>query len=166
MKKYLLVIIGFFLGSFLLINHEAFSQVPMNQPDLETLTRWIESYHLLPPVEMPQAISLELDQSAAMGVPTSFSLLPRLNSVPIERDQGYCGNCWLWVGTGIIEIALNLQTGIRDRLSIQFPNSCMNDYNACCSVGLGRLGSWYRSKGFSIPWSNTNALLISSFPTH
>lgn len=67
----------------------------------------------------------------AMDFPTSLSLLSRLPYVPAERNQGSCANCWAWPGTGIMEIANDVQTGIHDRLSLQFLNSC-NTTSGCC----------------------------------
>jgi C1A family cysteine protease len=91
----------------------------------------------------------------------SFSLLPRIYYIPSERDQAQCGNCWVWAGTGIMEIALNVQLGITDRLSIQYLNSNYNGGsgdNWACSGGTAiDFASFYNSQKIIIPWSNINA---------
>src|SRR5207248_9160065 len=92
--------------------------------------------------------------SLSPAFPVSFSLLPFLRYVPAERDQGFCGNCWAWAGTGIMEIAHNVQNGISDRLSVQFINSC-SPFNGCCEGGsLPNLADFYIIRGLAIPWSN------------
>lgn len=90
--------------------------------DSEVLQEWWNIYNSLPEIDTESGI-----------VPSSsyFSLLDHMYYVPEERDQGvdgtfpHCGNCWVWPGTGIMEIALKVQCGIKDRLSIQYITSCM-----------------------------------------
>lgn len=107
-----------------------------------------------------------------------FDLLGYLNYVPWERDQGYCGNCWGWASTGVLEVALDVQKQAYDRLSIQYLNSWYqgdpsiygpSPYNwACCGGDLDWFAQFYNntaypgthpgSKGFvTIPWDNTHA---------
>ena len=85
------------------------------------------------------------------------SLLQYLTYDPDERNQGYCGNCWNWAGTGVAEVALSTQEGIYDRLSTQYLNSCKMDNFACCGGTLEKYASWYGRVGMFFPWSNGNA---------
>ena len=128
------------------------SQYPIMHPDSETLQEWLECYNSAPPAYI----------DAEFEPPTgSLSLLSHLEYDPVERDQGSCGNCWVWGGTGVLEIALDVQEGIKDRLSIQYLNSKYNGGTgsdwACCGGWLEYLANFYASEGFVIPWSNTNA---------
>lgn len=53
----------------------------------------------------------------------SKSLLIHVPYVPAERNQGNCGNCWVWASTGVIETAYSIQDDVDERLSIQYLNS-------------------------------------------
>ena len=91
-----------------------------------------------------------------------LNLLPFLDYDPEERMQGECRNSWVWAATAMAEIALNVQEGIRDRLSIQFFNSNYKneDYQwrwACNIAGLAKFVEFYETVEFFIPWSNENA---------
>lgn len=121
-------------------------------PDAETLQRWIAAYNNAPRVVLPRP------PRAPSALPTNVSLLSHVNYVPTERDQGICGNCWQWAGTGVMEISLDVQQGIFDRLSVQFPGSC-DDVGGCgCSGGwLQDLANEYTYIGYCIPWTNANA---------
>jgi hypothetical protein len=94
----------------------------------------------------------------------SYSILDLLEYIPSERSQGRCGNCWAWPSTAVIEIALNVQEGIKDRLSVQFMNTCGEEYTGgmyeieCCEGGtLEMCANFYENTNFIIPWSNTKA---------
>ena len=93
--------------------------------------------------------------------PACVSLLPHLCYVPAERNQGACGDCWQWAGTGVMEIALDVQNGIHDRLSVQLMNSCDSAINCCEGGWLENLASFYATEGFAVPWANTNAQFLS-----
>jgi C1A family cysteine protease len=94
-------------------------------------------------------------------VVTSKSLLSYLSYLPAERDQGHCGNCWVWASTGALEVEHTVDTGINNRLSIQYFNSKFNNGEgqnwACCGGNIETFTSWYNSDRTPIPWSNTNA---------
>ena len=127
---------------------------PIMQPDRETMEEWIESYNSAPraPIEMRG-----LQEPSPGG---ALSLLAHLDYTAAERDQGSCGNCWAWAGTGCMEIALDVQEEIYERLSVQHLNSCEYDIieKACCTGGwLSDLADFYNTVGICIPWSNTNA---------
>jgi hypothetical protein len=90
----------------------------------------------------------------------SKSLLDHLPYVPSERNQAYCGNCWAWAGTGCLEIALYVQEGVSDRLSVQHINSCESSVIGvtCCDGGwLSDFADFYAATGRVLPWSNTGA---------
>jgi len=122
-------------------------------PDRETRQRWIQDYEKAPRAYLDKALSFSIPLKG------SLSLLSHLEYTPSERNQGSCGNCWVWAGTGIMEVALDVEEGISDRLSVQYPNSCAGmgfDY-ACCGGNLSDVVDYYTSNGQAIPWSNTNA---------
>jgi len=126
---------------------------PPMHPDDETLKQWVQHYE-----NAPQAPMAALDV-----VPQgSLSLLSHLDYVPAQRDQASCGNCWAWAGTGAMGIALDVEEGIHDRLSVQYINSCETAVigKTCCSGGwLEDVADFYSAPGYqqAIPWSNTNA---------
>ena len=96
-------------------------------PDEETLQRWIDDYENAPKVFLDEVIHHRLGQAEALGAATSMSLLGYIQYTPSQRNQASCGDCWVWAGTGVMEIALDVQNGIKDRLSTQFLNSCKTD---------------------------------------
>ncbi|MCX6001565.1 MAG: hypothetical protein NTY79_03400, partial [Chloroflexi bacterium] len=59
-----------------------------------------------------------------------------------------------------MEIALQVQNSYKDRLSVQYINSCESSKigKTCCSAGsLYDVAHFYTATGRAIPWSNTNA---------
>ncbi|MDQ5984535.1 MAG: hypothetical protein CSYNP_00230 [Syntrophus sp. SKADARSKE-3] len=89
-----------------------------------------------------------------------------------QRSQGHCGDCFVWAGTALVEVAVNrtLNLNPTERLSIEFYNSCFADAgcyppgkgDCVCISGnpdkdLTDFASFYTYKGFAVPWSNTNA---------
>lgn len=125
-------------------------------PDPATMARWQQEQLAAPRAKIDPAISRRLQAAAAEAIPTSMDLLAHIDYVPTDRDQGSCGNCWVWAGTGVAEIAHDVQNTVFDRLSIQFFNSCHSGY-ACCGGNLGEYANWYGGQTFMIPWSLTNA---------
>lgn len=102
----------------------------------------------------------DLRDQANVSFPPYFSLLSHVPYIPEERDQGVCGNCWVWGCTVPIEIANYFQNNVSDRLSIQYFNSNYNGGTgswACCGGWEGTFTSFYNSRKLFIPWSNTNA---------
>ena len=94
----------------------------------------------------------------------TYSILDLLEYDPVTRTQGGCGNCWAWPSTAVLAIALNVQEGIKDRLSVQFINTCGERYTygqnliECCEGGtIGMFANFYRNTNFAVPWSNTMA---------
>jgi hypothetical protein len=112
-------------------------------------------------IQAAQAPTREEAMQVPVSYPTSFSLLghvPNYNS----RDQGdYCGSCWVWSSTAVMEIAHHIQDSIFSRLSIQYFNSNYNGGSgsswACCSASPVEYASFYNSVHKFIPWSNANA---------
>lgn len=133
---------------------------PLMRPDLETRHKLLNNYdsasylYAYPEVTSPGA---------------SRSLLNHLSYMPAERDQGSCGNCWVWAGTGVLEVALSVNEGILDRLSVQYFNSKYNGGTgpnwAGCGGTLSDFADFYADEEFAIPWSNTNASFADSHQT-
>lgn len=135
---------------------------PVMRPDLQTLEQWLRDYDDAP--KAPPASSLPF-RALIAGEWIAGGSLSLLNNVPNynQRNQGMCGNCWVWAGTGILELALRTQRGLSDRLSVEFFDSCYNaeeSYCACKGGNIAMFSNWYNAKGFVIPWSNTNAAYI------
>ncbi|MFB3765141.1 MAG: PKD domain-containing protein [Methanotrichaceae archaeon] len=127
-------------------------------PSRAEVSRWMMGYKTSPSAYLSPRITAELTQT----VGEHFSLLDYLKYTPSERNQGKCGNCWAWAGTGVMEIDNAYQNGVKDRLSIQYINSNLlsgsgGDW-ACCGGWLEDISNFYSSKMMTVPWSNTNAL--------
>jgi len=119
-------------------------------PDNMGILKWIDDFEKAPKAYIDLSIDLG-------DTPGSFSLLSHLTYNPVERDQGSCGNGWAWAGTGIVEIALDIQEKIPDRLSVQFINSCYPSVGCCGSGSLEDFTSFYATEGIVVPWTNANA---------
>ena len=135
-----------------------YENMPVMKIDGETLKLWEEDYN--------NAERAYIDPTLTEGIQTTedFSILDLLDYDPEERSQGSCGNCWAWPSTAVLAIALNVQEGIKDRLSVQFMNTCGEDYTSgmyeieCCGGGtLEMLARFYSNTNFAIPWSNDMA---------
>lgn len=151
MKKILLILVTFtlFMVTVLPAQEEQWGYMKL---DPETVLEWDRMYESLPREEY-----VPLDNVPDHG---SKSLLNHLNYIPQERNQGACGNCWAWASTGVMAIALSVQEGIFDRLSMQYISSCSFDYigQPCCAGGLPEIFvEFYDYAGYCIPWSNKNA---------
>ncbi len=141
-------------GADAAVADEGIDEFPFMQPDEETFQEWVRAYESAPRMETTHRAA------AAPGEGTSVDLLPHLDYVPSERSQGWCGNCWAWAGTGCMEIALDVQEDIFERLSLQYINSCQYDVigKSCCRGGwLSSVADFYDATGLCVPWSNTNA---------
>jgi len=134
-------------------------EYPAMRPDNETRLQWMREDLSLPEAYIDPSIKPKRG---------SFSLLSLLPYIPAERDQGDCGDCWVWAGTGCAEIAHALQ-GVSARLSIQYMNSCGSNSDGswcCCGGNLFRFAEWYSAQGMFIPWSNPNALFSDAAVGH
>jgi hypothetical protein len=129
-------------------------------PTKEEIDRWIMLYESDPDVPGTRSqTSLNVMQypgASDTSSGTSFSLLDYLSYNPYDRDQGDCGNCWEWTSTGIMEIALAYKNGTKDRLSVQYLNSNMED-KACCGNCIETAAQFYEDSKMAIPWANPNA---------
>ncbi len=126
-------------------------------PDAAQLAAWNAAYGRAPAADAgpPRLRSL----ATANG---SQDLLPYLDYVPADRDQGRAGNCWAWAGTGVLEIAHAVQGGVRDRLSIEYLDANYRpsspQYRWAGDGGfLDDFAAFYTSTGTAVPWSNPNA---------
>ncbi len=164
-------ILSFLLAAFfLLVVHDgAFSQeIPKSRPavmrpDAETLGRWVRDFEAAPQAPVDPRVLAGVVLMGELPVGGSLSLLNNIQYTPSARSQGSCGNCWVWAGTGVLELALKAQRDIKDRLSIEFLNSCYNaeeSYCPCDGGSLSMFSSFYSGKGLAIPWSNANAAYI------
>jgi hypothetical protein len=136
----------------------AAAEYPVMHPTPERARSWIEQYQRASPAYLSPTIQAQLAQAAG----ASYSLLGYLQYNPAERNQGSCGNCWAWAGTGVIEIDNAFRNGVKDRLSTQFLNSnfnggSCNDCWACCGGWILDVSDFYNSKKMAVPWSNANA---------
>ncbi len=125
---------------------------PIMHPDQATLDQWVARYQAAPQISASPRLAASLASSIDL---TSY--LAWNSSNMSERDQACCGNCWVWSGTGVMEVALYAQNGIKDRLSEQFLNSCRTSSDACDGGWLSNLVDFYNSEGYAIPWSNSGA---------
>lgn len=123
------------------------------RPDKETRLKWLKDYQ-----EAPKAL---IDRKLSVPLTGSFSLLPHLDYNPAQRNQGGCGNCWAWAGTGAMTIDLDMQANIAKRLSVQYNNSCGTSVGSfgCCGGWLTDLVDFYSKDAYgrAIAWSNSNA---------
>lgn len=134
---------------------KAADDYPVMQPD-----KWVEfikQQELAPRAPLYQAVEFRLMQAEGIGYGTSMDLLDKIDYDPNARNQGSCGNCWVWASTGVMEIAHQVQNNVFDRHSIQYLNSCQTSGYACCGGGIGGFATWYSGEGQALPWSNTNA---------
>ena len=131
------------------------------RPTEQQKAKWLANYKKAPRAKIDASVKPRTLSSSTTGgvAATSGNLLSLLEYTPAQRNQGYCGNCWAWAGTGVMEIALNVQKGVRDRLSLQYLNSNYNggggSSGACCGGWLEDVSDFYTSTGKAIPWSNT-----------
>ena len=130
---------------------------PLMRPAPEEVALWTSQYSASPKA----VIAPETAAMMAAAIPASVSLLDRLKYNASERDQGVCGNCWAWAGTGVMEIDYARQMKKSDRFSVQFLDSNYNggcgSNAACCGGWLDNLAGFYRVKKMIVPWSNANA---------
>jgi hypothetical protein len=171
-KKVLFSILSLFL--FLIICGSAwaedlsapaeFPHHTIMKPDPETLQRWAEQFKAAPRVTLDPKIADMLKHAELTGSATMVNLTSFLKYTPSERNQGDCGNCWVWAGTGVMEIALNINEGLYDRLSEQLLDSCYNYGTggafACCGGTESDLAGFYSKTGSAIPWSDYDASFV------
>jgi hypothetical protein len=132
-------------------------EYPIMRPTQEAARLWSGQYN----ASSKAYLSSEIATRMASAPVATFSLLDRLKYTPSERDQGTCGNCWAWAGTGVMELDYARQKGVSDRLSLQYLDSNFNGgcgtSGACCGGWLPDLVGFYQAEGIMVPWSNSNA---------
>jgi hypothetical protein len=139
-------------------DYDSYEDYPVMIISRETAERWEEDYNNAELAYINPNLAEEIQSTEV------YSILDLLEYDPETRSQGYCGNCWAWPATGVLAIALNVQEGIKDRLSVQFINTCGERYTygpnliECCGGGnLAMFENFYRKTNMAIPWSNTMA---------
>lgn len=120
--------------------------------DRDDLRSWADTYKALPKVSLSPDLETTWESNHPSG--EEFSLLNYLSYCPKERNQLRCGNCWTWACTGIVEIELAAETGIRDRLSVQYISS---ELGGCRGGSLELFCDLLKRSGRVVPWSNANA---------
>jgi PKD repeat protein len=134
------------------------SASPFIRPDDAALRDWVADHE-----QAPVAPSPPLRRGRALS-PTAVNLLPFVPYVASERDQGSAGTCWVWAGTGILEVAHLFGNGISDRLSIQYFDSNFNGGSGPDWAGNGGtlddFTRFYDGGRTAVPWSNTNASYV------
>ena len=93
--------------------------------------------------------------------PGSQDLLPYLDYVPADRNQGRTGNS-RGAGTDVLEVAHAVQNGIGDRPSIGYLDANYRpsspEYRWAGDGGVpDDFTTFYPSTGTAVPWSNPNA---------
>ncbi|MEA1901565.1 MAG: C1 family peptidase, partial [Thermodesulfobacteriota bacterium] len=155
-RKILLSILGLFLVFVFAGNIWADpSECPVMPA--EAWVEWLKASEAAPKAEIDENINFMLYRAESLDYGTSMDLSGHIDYDPDQRSQGVCGNCWVWAGTGVMEIAHDVDDGVFDRLSIQYLDSCKTDSFACCAGNLGAFATWYSVQGMAIPWDNTNA---------
>lgn len=129
---------------------------PVMRPDSTTLQKWISDYQNAPKANINSRIKANLMAAASQSTATSINLLDRLSYSPANRNQGSCGNCWVWAATSLIELALYEQVGAKDQLSVELVDACYSA-NACNGGWISDFSNFYVSKGFTVPSTNDGA---------
>jgi PKD repeat protein len=142
---------------------QAPSTDPFMHPSPEALKKWVDEYNAAP--EAPQPGFLRRMMAIFQ---TEQNLLSLISYNVTERNQNPIGNCWVWAGTGVMEVALSEQQSITDRLSIQYLDSNYNGGSGPNWAGeggtLGDFVGFYSEKKIAVPWSNTNASFKDGTP--
>jgi hypothetical protein len=125
---------------------------PLMKPEF-----WVQWMSNFPPVIIIPGI--QVAPQPAPPLATSINLLPHISYVPADRDQGGCGNCWVWASTGCIEIGHSVLNGVLDRLSIQYFDSCFGG-DACCGGNPGPIVTFYSSVAHAVPWADPGAAFV------
>ncbi|ACL17063.1 Carbohydrate binding family 6 [Methanosphaerula palustris E1-9c] len=138
-------------------NSSSAVQLPVMHQNDSTLKHQIDQYETAPTVSLDTAGVLK----ARLGLSRSQNLLPYLDYNAIQRDQNPTGNCWVWVGTGLMEITHQVEDAIRDPLSIQYFDSTYHGGAGLTWAGnggtLADFVNFYQQQKIAVPASNTNA---------
>jgi hypothetical protein len=122
---------------------------------MSEMATWLQLFHAY---ETAARTYIDASRDFSKGPGGSMNLLSHLKYIPSERNQGQCKNGWAWAGTGVMEIALDVQEGIFDRLSVQYIDSCfgVGSEHPCCGGSVEDFAYFYSNRGKAIPWSNAN----------
>ena len=99
---------GWTFGQPVLANDYETLNASIMRPDPVTLMDWIQKSKEAPKTVIDEEIQRKVLQTMSAGLGASDSLLDHISYVPAERNQGNCGNCWNWAGTGVMEVALDV----------------------------------------------------------
>lgn len=134
---------------------------PLLRLDDAALREWVGDYERASPA--PAAV-LPATRTRSTTGPVSFSLLSLVPYVAAERDQGAAGTCWVWAGTGCLELANLFSAGIHDRLSVQWFDSNFQGGAGPNWAGNGGtltdFADFYDQRRIAVPWANTNASYV------
>ena len=166
---FILLIIFLFTTNFISIKLKTNDCISCNN-NIEYQPIYFNSNDLIEVKETYENTLLDVDfKDLLLDAPEHFDLLDNLpwNGLYNERNQGSAENCWVWAGTGVMESELIRNTGIKDRISIQYFDSTYlggkkNEWAGCGGnlfkfVNFYNDDSTYGGKHIAIPWSNTNA---------
>ena len=68
------------------------------RPDAETLDRWVRDFEDAPRAPEDPMVRAGIVMRGELPVGGSLSLLNNIQYTPSARNQGSCGNCWVWAG--------------------------------------------------------------------
>ncbi|HDQ70543.1 MAG TPA: hypothetical protein ENN19_00415, partial [Chloroflexi bacterium] len=102
-----------------------------------------------------------LGETAAPGLPTSYSYCQQIGGCTVVKNQGSCGSCWAFAATGVYEQLIKGEDGNTRDLSEQYLVSCNYD-------GWGCSGGWCPFGYFinKVPYGEPNAKAVyeADFP--
>ena len=146
-------------GSLGVQNLSSAAHLPIMHQSNSTLKYQIDQYDAAPAASISTGGVLK----ARLGLSRAQNLLPYLDYNALQRDQNPTGNCWVWVGTGLMEITHQVKDGIRDPLSIQYFDSTYHGGAGLTWAGnggtLANFVDFYQQQKIAIPASNANASL-------
>ncbi|MBI1752416.1 MAG: IPT/TIG domain-containing protein [Acidobacteria bacterium] len=91
---------------------------------------------------------------------TTANFLSDVSTQGALRDQGANGNCWVWAGSAMAEVALKASYGYQDSLSIQYVDSLMNEDNWRKGGTLTAYCDYVNGAKRLVPWANANAAYV------
>ncbi len=158
---------GMLLFAFIALSGFASSGVASGQtprrhsimhPSPDKLRDWNETYRNAPWTYLNPSIK------ARRGALSLMAYSPWNAGNLAQREQQNCGDCWVWAGTGLAEIALRVQNNVSQRLSVQLFNSCWLDDGsvaACCGGFLHVFAKFYNSTNkYMVSWETANGWFL------
>ena len=138
---------------------------PLLRPDDAALRDWVLDHERAVPA--PAAVVPPV-RTRTTTAPLSYSLLPFVPYAPAERDQGAAGTCWVFAGTGCLEVAHVFSAGVLDRLSVHWFDSNYRGGSGPDWAGNGGtltdFAAFYDERRMAVPWSNANASYVDGDP--